>query len=160
MMLEMVYAASLNVEQSNTVDLSLYNGEVPLGNHDISTESGRAMVKLQLNNGVNAWLDQGMSDLPMVAFATPKKGSTARRAKDTEQSLSIYSRGKLGKETSISISGKNRFWGFFLFPMQVGRSVHKYPFNLVFGLLYWRGKSRARSLLVGSVQCTTKSCLC
>ena len=109
-----IYVASINVEQSNTVDFSLYNGEEALGSTTIFLpESGRAMVKLQLNNGVNAWLDQGMSELPMVAFAVPKKGANPLRAKDTEQDLSIIIDGELKPDSSIRVSGKESVLGLF-----------------------------------------------
>ena len=109
-----IYVASINVEQANTADLTLYNGEEALGSTTIFLpESGRAMVKLQLNNGVNAWLDQGMSALPMVAFAVPQKASTPRRAKDTEQSLSILIEGNIASNSSIRLSGKDSVLGIF-----------------------------------------------
>ncbi|MAA78257.1 MAG: hypothetical protein CL916_03280 [Deltaproteobacteria bacterium] len=109
-----IYVASLNVEQSNTIDLSLYNGEEALGAATVFLpESGRAMVKLQLNNGVNAWLDQGMSDLPMVTFATPKKGAVPLRSKDLDQGVSIFIEGSIPQESSIRISGKESVLGIF-----------------------------------------------
>ena len=109
-----IYMATFNVEQANTVDLSLYNGEEALGATTVFLpEAGRAMVKLQLNNGVNAWLDQGMSDLPMVAFATPKKGSAPLTSKDTEQNISLVIDGDIPQESSIRISGKESVIGVF-----------------------------------------------
>lgn len=109
-----VYMASCIVEQSNTVDLSIYNGEDSMGATTVFLpESGRAQVKLQLNNGVNAWVDQGMSALPMVAFSTPKEEASPLRTQDKEQDIVILLEGVISKDSSLRISGGGSVLGVF-----------------------------------------------
>ena len=109
-----IYMASFNVEQSNTIELSIYDGSESVGATTVFLpESGRAQVKLQLNNGVHAWLDQGMSSLPLVAFAMQNEGAGPLRANGEDQKVLILLDGTLDNNLSLRISGGNSVLGVF-----------------------------------------------
>ena len=109
-----IYFGSLHVDQQNTADISLYNGGEKIGSSTVFLpESGHALVKLQVNNGLGAWVEQGKSDIPLVAFTLPQKKSRTLGAKDTEQEIAIILSGDIPTESEIRISAQEKVLGMF-----------------------------------------------
>jgi hypothetical protein len=109
-----IYVGTVHVAQENTAELVVLNGAEELGKATVFLpESGRALVKLQVNNGLNGWVEQGKSDLPMVAFSLPVSETRPIGTQDTEQEIDFIFSGSIPKSTTIRISGSGTVLGLF-----------------------------------------------
>ena len=109
-----IYVGSIHVAQQNTADISLYNAGEEVGATTVFLpESGHALVKLQVNNGLGAWVEQGKSDIPLVACTIPQKNSRTLGVQDKEQTISLLMAGEIPTGSVIRLTAEDSVLGMF-----------------------------------------------